>query len=258
METNVLVKNQFNKQARNFSNWSISRDLRLLKALFDFCRLKPGDNLLDTACGTGTFAVFSAKRIKEVKGVDISDRMIAIARKRADENNLENIQFTCHDVERIPFGNNLFSLVVSRSAFHHMKNYTGVFGEMLRCCKEGGRICIEDIVLYENRELDDFFEKLEITIDASHQASLSKRDIFNLYKQNQVKVLRLFESESKLHFDDYVNHAVQSGTSKQKIHELMRFGLEDKDISRCFVIENDTLFWKRKVFAIVGQKTFAS
>lgn len=257
METNVLVKNQFNKQARNFSDWSITRDLNLLKALFDFCGLKPGDNLLDTACGTGAFAVFSAKKIKEVKGVDISDRMIAIARKRAAESNLENIRFTCHDVEGIPFDNNLFSVVVSRSAFHHMKNYPGVFGEMLRCCKEEGRICIEDIVLYENRKLDDFFEKLEITIDASHQASLSKKDIFNLYKQNQVKVLRLFASESKLHFDDYVNHAVQPDNGKQKIRELMRLGLEDKDISRCFVMENETLFWKRKVFTIVGQKTFA-
>ncbi|UCH94700.1 MAG: class I SAM-dependent methyltransferase [Candidatus Aminicenantes bacterium] len=258
MEANVLVRNQFNKQAQNFSNWSITQNLKLYQAWFDFCGLKPGDNLLDTACGTGAFAIFSAKRIREVKGVDISDRMIAIARKHAADNNLENIQFTCHDVENIPFGNNLFSVVVSRSAFHHMKNYTGVFGEMLRCCKEGGRICIEDIVLYENRKLDDFFEELEITIDASHQASLSKRDIFNLYKQNQVKVLRLFESGPKLHFDDYVNHAVQSGTSKQKIHELMGFGLEDKDISRCFVVENEALFWKRKVFTIVGQKIFAS
>ena len=258
MGPNVLVKNQFNKQAQNFSDWSITQNLRILQALFNFCGLKPGDNLLDTACGTGAFAIFSARRIKELRGVDISEGMIEIAKKHAAENNLENIRFACHDVEQIPFGDNLFSVVVSKSAFHHMKNYGRVFAEMLRCCKEGGRICIEDIVAYENQELDDFFEKMEIAVDASHHLTLSKKNIFDLYKQNRVKVLRLFQSESKLHFFDYVNHAVQSSSSKQKIDELLEIGLNDKDISQCFTIENETLFWKRKVFTIVGQKNFIS
>ncbi len=254
METNVLVKNQFNKQAQNFNDWSVTRDLRVLQALFNFCELRPGDKLLDVACGTGAFAVFSAKRINQVKGVDISEGMIGIARKHATESKLENIQFICHDVENIPFGDNLFSVVISKSSFHHMKNYEKVFSEMLRCCKEGGRICIEDIVSYEDEKLDHFFEKLELIIDASHHLTHSQNDIFDLFKQHQVKILRSFESESILHFFDYVNHAVQSESSKQKIDQLLEFGFSDRDISGCFVLEDEVLYWKRKVLTTVGQK----
>lgn len=254
MRKNQVVKDQFNKQAQNFNQWSITKNEKIHRALFIYCGIQPADVLLDTACGTGVFAIFAAKKIKAVKGVDISENMIEIAKKQAKKSGLKNIEFICGDVENLPCADETFTIVLSKSAFHHMKNYEMVFKEMIRCCQKGGKICIEDIISYENKKLDDFFETLEIGIDRSHNRSLSKRIIFNLYKQNNIKVLRLFESTAELDFKDYINHAVQSKNSKQKINQLLEAGLKDKNISPYFIKKEKMLYWKRKVFTIVGQK----
>jgi ubiquinone/menaquinone biosynthesis C-methylase UbiE len=254
MRKNRIVKDQFNRQAQNFNHWDITQNENIHQSLFIFCGLQPGEVLLDVACGTGTFAIFAAKKIKAVKGVDISENMIEIAKKQAKKSGLKNVEFTCHDVENIPCANETFPVVLSKSALHHMKDYEAVFKEMIRCCQIGGRICIEDIIAYDDKKLDDFFEALEVEIDRSHNRSLSKRTIFNLYKQHNIKVLRLFESAVELDVDDYVNHAVQSKNSKQKINQLLLAGLKNKNISPSFIKKEKSLYWKRKVFTIIGQK----
>lgn len=254
MRENQIVKDQFNKQAQNFDRWSITQDEKNHQALFVFCGIQPGDTLLDAACGTGAFAIFAAKRINAVKGIDISEGMIEVARQQAKNSGLKNIEFICTDVENIPGGNESFPVVLSKSAFHHMTQYERVFKEISRCCQKGGRICIQDIVAYDNKKLDDFFEELEKEIDLSHHLSLSKMTIYNLYNQDNIKVLRLFESIPELNVNDYINHTVQSKTSQQKINELLEFALKDKEISPYFKMENNMLYWKRKVFTIVGQK----
>lgn len=254
MSANLKVKKQFNKQAGNFNDWYITQNERILRSLYNFFGIEPDERLLDFACGTGAFAVYAAQRTKAVQGVDISEGMIEIAVESARQRNLKNIDFLCCDVENVPFESDGFDCVMSKSAFHHMKNYKTVFQEMIRCCKKQGRICIEDIVSYDDKKLDDFFEELECEIDISHNLSLSKPEIINLYKQNGVEIVRLFESTAELKFFDYVHHAVQTEEAGRKINHLLEAGLKDDKISKWFVNKNDTLFWKRKVLTIVGQK----
>jgi len=107
-----------------------------MRRYFDFVGISENDKVLDVACGSGDFSVFIAKRVKRVCGVDISGGMIKIAKKQARINNLDNIHFECHDVEHLPHESHSFTVVVCKSAFHHMKNYDNVFKEMIRCCRK--------------------------------------------------------------------------------------------------------------------------
>ncbi|MBA7540793.1 hypothetical protein ES705_33096 [subsurface metagenome] len=50
---NQLIKNQFNKQAEKFANWSVGRHIEYIKAYCDFCEISGQDKLLDVACGPG-------------------------------------------------------------------------------------------------------------------------------------------------------------------------------------------------------------
>ena len=254
MSNGLVVKEQFNIQANNFDHWNVTQDERILQSIYNFFGIGANDNLLDFACGTGAFAIYAAKRIKSVQGVDISEGMIEIAVKHAKQQKLDNINFLCCDVENVPFESESYECVSSKSAFHHMKNNKLVFKEMKRCCKEQGRICIEDVILYDDKKLDDFFENMEIRIDKSHHVSLSKLEIVNLFKQNDIKIFRVFESISELDFIDYVNHAVQTPEDRLRINEFLKEGLQDSSISKCFITRNNTLYWKRKVLSIVGQK----
>ncbi|UJF34784.1 class I SAM-dependent methyltransferase [Paenibacillus hexagrammi] len=254
MSENQIIIEQFNKGAQNFDNWSVTQDEKMLKGLSDFCGLSKEDRMLDVACGTGAFSLFSARAVESVQGVDISEGMIGIAREHAMKRHLNNVRFHCQDVENIELEEHPFSIVVSRSAFHHMKNYQKVFSGMVNYCQDGGRICIQDIMAYDNEKQDHFFEQMEVLIDASHFKTYSKREFFNLYKESGIKLSSVFESESKLDFYDYVGHVVQSEQSNKRIKELLDRGLKDPEIASCFVEQDGRLLWIRKVCTIIGHK----
>jgi ubiquinone/menaquinone biosynthesis C-methylase UbiE len=252
-EIHEIVKRQFDKQAQNFSNWSVTKNIEYQKAYFAFCEISTKDTLLDFACGTGEYAIFAAPRVKYVYGVDISKGMIEIAQKQAAKENINNISFLCHPVENTPFEDRSFSLVICRSAFHHFQDYDGIFDEMIRCCHRGGRISVQDIVACSDERIDSFFEEFERAVDVSHHKTLNKEFIKSLYYQRNIRIKNTFEIEIELHLQEYLGHAQQSEESKRKIGNLLEKGLKDPDISKYFVIKNGDLFFKRGVFMILGQ-----
>jgi ubiquinone/menaquinone biosynthesis C-methylase UbiE len=257
MNKKDIVKRQFDLQAKKFSNWSVTKNEEYMQAYFKFFGLEKNDNLLDVACGTGEFSVFCARRIKNVHGIDISQGAIDLAYEQVSSNScLDNVTFECHDVEKIPCATNSFSAVSCGSAFHHMENYLQVFGEMLRCCKSGGKIALQDIVAYDDMKVNSFFEMLEKNIDISHNATLNKQDFIDLFKQSQVDVIRSFVVEIELNFDEYINHAFQSSSNLKKIKDLLDQGRQDEKISSfLFHDKKGELVLKRSIFLILGCKS---
>src|SRR6266567_8882057 len=65
--------------------------------------VRPGDRVLDAACGTGDLAILAAKQGANVIGIDFSEQMLARARRKAPE--LEWIQ---GDVLELPFPDGSF------------------------------------------------------------------------------------------------------------------------------------------------------
>ena len=253
-EIHELVKRQFDKQAQNFSNWSVTKNIEYQKAYFDFCEISSQDTLLDLACGTGEYAIFAAPNVKYVRGVDISQGMIEIAQKQAKKVNVNNISFLCHPVEQTPFEDESFTIVICRSAFHHFEDYDKIFNEMTRCCQDDGRISIQDIVAYPDERIDRFFEEFEKAVDVSHHKTLTKEYIKSLYDQRNIKIKNTFEIDVELHFQEYLGHAQQSEESKTKIEKLLEMGLDDPYLSKYFIIKDGELFFKREVFLIIGYK----
>ncbi|ALB45651.1 class I SAM-dependent methyltransferase [Clostridium beijerinckii] len=256
MKESEIIKEQFNKGARNFDNWSVTQNEKMMQGLADFCELSKEDTVLDIACGTGGFSLYAASLADKVCGVDISEGMILVAKEKAKEKNINNIKFYCENVEDIKNINEKFSLVVSRSAFHHMKNYKEVFSDMVNHCKTEGKLCIQDIAAYDEEEINNYFEELEILIDKSHYKTYSKREFFQLFKEKNIKITALFESETELDLDDYINHLKQDEISLKNIQSHIEKGLENKKIAEYFFKRDNRLFWKRKVCTIVGEKSY--
>jgi len=73
----------------------------LLPAVLERLSADP-TTLLDVACGEGTFSVAMAARGLQVTGIDLSPRMIDLARRRASAEGVD-IQFLCHDMCDLPF-----------------------------------------------------------------------------------------------------------------------------------------------------------
>lgn len=105
----------------------------------DFMALLPdprGSRVLDLGCGSGQLAHHLAKAgAEEVVGVDISTRMLAIARA---ERAHPKVAYFQRPLETLDFAGERFELIVSSLAFHYVADYRGLVGRIGRWLVPGG------------------------------------------------------------------------------------------------------------------------
>ncbi len=106
--------------------------------------MQPGESVLDVGCGTGTLAIAAARRVGlsgSVVGIDASPQMVVRARWKAATAGLKPA-FQVAVVERLPFADNRFDLVLSTMMLHHLPRATRqeCAGEISRVLKTGGRV----------------------------------------------------------------------------------------------------------------------
>jgi len=251
---NRLIKAQFNKQAEKFASWSVGKNIEYLKAYSDFCEISAQDKLLDVACGPGDFTIYVGQQILEAWGVDISDKEIEIANSQINELGISNVQFSCSDVESLPYPDNTYSLVTCKSAFHHFSNPEIVLNEMKRCCTVGGKISIQDIVMYENSYVNDFFETFDKLVDISHNRMIGISEIDHLYFDNEIEKLKEFRLDVDLRIDEYIEHAFQEQDKKNEIESLVSKGVKDSRLNNYLFYKEKNLYFKRPVYLILGFK----
>jgi ubiquinone/menaquinone biosynthesis C-methylase UbiE len=104
---------------------------------------KPGERILDLACGTGwaSRAVIAAAPGASVVGVDIAGELLAAARSRAAEQQLR-IEYRQGDAERIPFETATFDAVISTCGIMFATKQEAAASELARVTKPGGRFGI--------------------------------------------------------------------------------------------------------------------
>ena len=62
--------------------------------------LRESDNVFDFGCGTGTYSIAIADKVKSIHATDISEKMLSIARKRASGHGIDNINFEQLEISR--------------------------------------------------------------------------------------------------------------------------------------------------------------
>ena len=99
--------------------------------------------ILDVATGTGDFAIEALKlNPDQVIGVDISDGMLEVGRKKLKARNLDRIELRNADSEKLPFEDNYFDAVIVAFGVRNFENLELGLGEMLRVVKPGGQVVI--------------------------------------------------------------------------------------------------------------------
>jgi SAM-dependent methyltransferase len=105
----------------------------------DFMALLPeprGLRALDLGCGNGQLAQYLGKAgAQEVIGVDISAKMLAVARA---ERQHPNVTYQQSPLETLAFPDDRFELVVSSLAFHYVADYAGLVQRIGRWLVSGG------------------------------------------------------------------------------------------------------------------------
>lgn len=114
--------------------------------LVEYAVVKPAQKVLDIATGTGHSAIAAAKLVGEtgkVIGIDISLGMITQARNKAQQLNLNNLEFQIADGENLDFPANSFDRIFCASAFIWMSDLANSLRSWRELLKPGGIIGIQ-------------------------------------------------------------------------------------------------------------------
>ena len=111
--------------------------------LHDLVAAGTGRKALDVGTGTGQFAVYLAHKGFEVCGGDLSEEMIATARRNAAQEGL-SIGFQTGDAEHLDFADNSFDVVVSRNLLWTLPQPELALKEWKRVLKPGGKLVVSD------------------------------------------------------------------------------------------------------------------
>jgi demethylmenaquinone methyltransferase/2-methoxy-6-polyprenyl-1,4-benzoquinol methylase len=118
---------------------SFGQDQRWKRRLIRFAGPLTCLRVVDLACGTGDIACLAAAAGADVTGIDITPRMIALARERARESGLRRMRFLVGDMAAIPLPDNCVDIVTTGYGLRNVPDLDKALAEIHRVLKPGGR-----------------------------------------------------------------------------------------------------------------------
>lgn len=109
------------------------KKLRLTREYF-----RPTMKVLELGCGTGSTALAHAPYVKHIQAIDISSKMIEIARSKAEAMNVTNVTFERSTIDEFSVPNQTYDAVLGLSILHLLDNKEAVIARVHRMLKSGG------------------------------------------------------------------------------------------------------------------------
>lgn len=112
--------------------------------------LPEGAVVADIGSGAGMDCLLAGGRVGPrgaVIGIDMTDEMLERARSGAREAGLSHVQFEKGDINRLPLDARSIDVVISNGVFNLSPDKAGLFQELYRVVKPGGRLQFADITL---------------------------------------------------------------------------------------------------------------
>ena len=113
------------------------------KAIKEIAAVKP-QTILDIATGTGDLAIAASKiNPQKIVGIDISEGMLEVGKKKIKSLNLDNIiTLQKDDSESLTFEDNSFDAITCAYGVRNFENLVAGLKEMNRVMKPGGKLAI--------------------------------------------------------------------------------------------------------------------
>jgi arsenite methyltransferase len=124
--------------------------------------LREAETVLDLGSGGGIDVILSAKRVGPAGlayGLDMTDEMLALARRNAEEAGIKNAIFLKGYIEEIPLPADSVDVVISNCVINLSTDKAAVLLEIARVLRPGGRVGVSDVVAEDHLTEEDQSER---------------------------------------------------------------------------------------------------
>jgi SAM-dependent methyltransferase len=149
------------------------RSAETLQSLLDLAPAASGQRWVEVACGPGLISRALAPRAATVLGVDLTQAMLGLGRREAEQAGLDNVHFVRGDATHLPLADGRLDGALTRFSLHHIPLPGRVVEEMLRVVRPGGWVVIGDHVTASDQEAAAWHQEIERLRDPSHWACLT-------------------------------------------------------------------------------------
>jgi len=122
--------------------------------------IKPTDDVLECACGTGAISVFIAPVCKHLTATDFSEGMLRQTARKVRQ--YKNVEIRKADMTELDYPDASFDAVVAGNVIHLLDDPVAALNELMRVCKPSGKVIIPTYInIYNGKpsRLVKLFEK---------------------------------------------------------------------------------------------------
>lgn len=137
-------KKNWDQAAPHYERISTHYFAPVTKAFVDFAELRPGQSVLDVACGPGTATEAAALKVGpsgSVLGTDLSPEMLKIASSRCRKSAGGSVEFKEMNAEKMDLPDRRFDRVICQLGLMLFAKPKEALKEMARVVKKEGRVC---------------------------------------------------------------------------------------------------------------------
>jgi len=186
--------------------------------------------ILDAGCGRGfyLYGISLYKFVKEIHGIDISEKYLKIARSI---NKDKKVKIKKSSIYKIPYKNNFFDLIVCSEVLEHLEYDKKAIKELYRVLKPNGKLIITVpnlnfpflwdplnwfLMYFFNRHINKNIWWLA-GIWADHERLYKKSDLEKILKTNRFKIIKI---EEIIHWCWPFSHFILYGLGKNLVEKM--------------------------------------
>ncbi len=158
---------------------------------------QPGETCIDLGCGKGTDLIRLREAVGEqglVYGVDISEGMLAKARRNIEKFGYANVRVVQSELEQLHLESGIANLVISNCTINHASNKRAVWMEIMRVLKKGGRFVVSDI--YATEPVPQEYANDPTAVAECWAGAITREEYLSILNETGFKNITIFE-ESK-------------------------------------------------------------
>jgi SAM-dependent methyltransferase len=225
-----------------------------LRMIVEAARPGTGDTVLDVACGGGIVVCAFAPHVRQATGIDVAPAMLERARALAAEKRVSNVSWRQGDVNALPYGDESFTIVVTRFAFHHLLDPLAVLREMVRVCAPEGRIVVVDTCASEDPAKAAEFNRLEKLRDPSHARNLTLSELKGLFRTVGLPEPEMTSYELRSDVRSLLARSFPNPGDDLKIVEMFRASASDDRLGIPVRLDGDKIHYAYPVTILAAQR----